>query len=399
MFAGIAIVGSACTAPPEGAEAPLRSVDGLPAVDHGDRLLVLTEDGSVVTTDPDGASRIVIRPGGTQGVAARQPVWSPDSTTIAWVELGTGGPPATSTLVTPRRDGSDRTEVEVDTAMFFLGWDPTSSRVVYLGSYGPAIGMGVAERAEGGRPVAQTLAVGRPFYLSWAPDGETLFVHVGTESLGSVDLEGELRPVGDDPGRFQAPVWIADGRLFYATADGGRQALVVREGDRISELVRFRGRIEFVVSPDGDRLAYRVDTRSRPGGLTVLRIGSGRSDRVTEAAVTAFHWSPDGRTLLLMTPEGSEEVPRMHRWRLWDGRRLRTVGPAFVPSSAYLEDYVPFFGQYAQTMTLWAPDGSAFAFPGLVAERTGIWVQRLDADEPRLVIEGGAVVAWSPGTA
>jgi hypothetical protein len=47
-------------------------------------------------------------------------------------------------------------------------------------------------------------------------------------------------------------------------------------------------------------------------------------------------------------------------------------------------------------MTLWSPDGSSFAFAGLIGDRAGIWVQDLDADEPSFVLDGGSVVAWSP---
>jgi len=47
-------------------------------------------------------------------------------------------------------------------------------------------------------------------------------------------------------------------------------------------------------------------------------------------------------------------------------------------------------------MTLWSPDGTSFAYPGLIGDQAGIWVQGLDADEPDFVLEGGSVVAWSP---
>jgi hypothetical protein len=47
-------------------------------------------------------------------------------------------------------------------------------------------------------------------------------------------------------------------------------------------------------------------------------------------------------------------------------------------------------------MTLWSPDGTSFAYPGLIEDRDGIWVQRLDEADPALVVEGGSVVAWSP---
>jgi TolB protein len=386
---------ASCTGDAAGPSEPAPSVDVLPGVPTGMRLLVLTDDGTLLTSSPDGGSRIVLRPGGEQAVEARQPVWAPDGGTVAWVEVGTGGPAATSWLITSHPDGSAQREVQVDTGMFFLGWDPTSSRVAYLGSYGDGIGMGVAEPAASGGPVARTLGAGQPFYVSWSPEGDGLLIHVGTETLGRIDLEGNLTPVGDVPGMFHAPVWLPDGRLVYAVTDGGHQVLVVRHGRRTTDLVRFRGAIEFVVSPDAERIAFRVDAGDVLGTVQVVDIASGRTERVSELPATTFHWSPDGRRLLLMTPEEGDDPPR-HRWHVWDGREARPVGPTFLPSPTYLRDYVPFFGQYAQSMTLWSPDGRSFAFPGLIEDRAGIWVQELDADAPTLVVEDGSVVAWSP---
>ena len=67
-----------------------------------------------------------------------------------------------------------------------------------------------------------------------------------------------------------------------------------------------------------------------------------------------------------------------------------------MPAPGLLRDLVPFFDQYAQSMTLWSPDGSAFAFPGVVDGEDGIWVQELAGADPRR-IAGGSWVAWSSG--
>jgi TolB protein len=96
-----------------------------------------------------------------------------------------------------------------------------------------------------------------------------------------------------------------------------------------------------------------------------------------------------------MTPVEGDD-PTAHRWHLWDGDATTPIGPTFLPSPTYLREYMPFFGQYAQTMTLWSPDGGSFAFPGLIGDRAGVWVQDLDADEPTFVVADGSVVAWSP---
>jgi hypothetical protein len=394
-LAGAALLGAACTGAPAGPTSPARSLDVLPDV-AGDRLLVLTDDGTILTIAPDGGDPVVLRRPGPIDVEASQPVWAPDGSAVSWVELSTGGPPATSVLVTSPPERSARTEVRVDAAMFFLQWDPTSSRVAFLGSFQGAIGAGWAEPHADGGPVAQVIGRGQPFYVSWAPDGDRLLVHVGAETLGRLDLDGELVELDERPGLFHAPVWLADGRLVFVTGGSGRQALVVRDGTRTEVLHRFRGAMEFVVSPDAERIAFRVDTGEGFGPVSVLRIDAGRPEVIADVGAMAFEWSPDGRRLLILgqqrTPEGVT-----NRWFVWDGRTARPVSVPFLPSPRYARDYLPFFGQYAQTMTLWSPDGRAFAFPALIGDRAGVWVQDLDAEEPAFVLEDGSIVAWSPG--
>jgi TolB protein len=395
MIAIIALA-TACTgSAPAGPSGALPSLGTFPEPISGDRLLVKMDDGRILTVGRDGGAEISLRGVEEPDTEARKPVWSPDGASVAWVEIGTAGPPASSTLVTTHPDGSNRRKVVVDTATFFLQWDPTSSRLAYLGSFRGAVGMGVADTGADGGPVASTLGVGQPFYVSWGPEGDRLLIHVGAETLGTLDLAGNLEPITNRPGVFHAPVWMQDGRFVYAVQDGDRQMLVVRDENGQRELVRFRGAIEFVVSPDGRRIAYRVDVGDAFGTVSVVGIGSARSRTVSDLPTSAFYWSPDGRRLLLMIPAEGDD-PATHRWHLWDGKETNPVGPTFVPSPTYLRDYMPFFGQFAQTMTLWSPDGSSFAFPGLIGDRAGIWVQDLKAEEPTFALEGGSMVAWSP---
>jgi Tol biopolymer transport system component len=393
----IAALVAACTgSAPEGPSGALPSLSAFPHPISGNRLLVLKDDGSIVTIGPDGSEPIPLVPSRGIDVETRQPVWSPDGRSVAWAELELTDEGASSRLVTSAPDGSGRTEFPVETGTFFLEWDPTSSRIAYLGNFRDAIGMGVAGRSSNGDPVATTLGVGQPFYLSWSPEGQQLLIHVGSESLGTLDLEGNpLVPIGDAPGIFQAPVWLADGRMVYAATARDRQTLVIRDGDRAKELLAFEGSIEFVASPDGKRIAYRVDDGGGLGGIDVVDVRSARSHAVTEAPTSAFHWSPDGRRLLLMTMEEGDD-PTTHRWQVWDGSVATRIGPTFLPSPTFWRDYVPFYGQFSQTMTPWSPDGSSFAFAGLIGDRAGIWVQDLDAEEPSFVLDGGSIVSWSP---
>jgi Tol biopolymer transport system component len=297
--------------------------------------------------------------------------------------------------VTSPPERSERTEVEVDAAMFFLQWDPTSRRVAYLGSVGDAIGAGFAEPHADGGPVSRRIGLGQPFYLSWAPRGDRLLVHVGDETLGRLDLEGELVELGERPGLFHAPVWLEDGRLVYVTGGSGRQALVVRDGSRARVLHRFRGAIEFVVSPDGRRIAFRVDAGEGFAPVSLVAVDGGEPEVIADVPAAAFEWSPDGRRLLVLAVESVPDGAAGH-WYVWDGRAAEAVGPRFLPSPTWLREYLPFFGQYTQTMTFWAPDGRSFAYPALIGDRDGIWVQDVDTEEPSLVLEDGSIVAWSP---
>jgi len=395
VIAIVALTASCTGSPPEGPSGALPSLSTFPHPISGDRLLVLKDDGSILTIGPDGSAPLPLVPSRGIDVETRQPVWSPDGRSVAWAELELTDQGASSRVVTSAPDGSSRTEFPVETGTFFLQWDPTSSRIAYLGNFQGVIGMGVAGRSPEGNPVATTLGVGQPFYLSWSPEGQQLLIHVGSETLGTLDLERKLVPIGDAPGTFQAPVWLADGRMVYAATAKDRQSLVVRDGNRAKELVAFEGSIEFVASPDGTRIAYRVDDGSGLGGIEVVDVRSARSHNVTDAPTSAFQWSPDGRRLLLMTMEEGDD-PTVHRWQVWDGKVATWIGPTFLPSPTFWRDYVPFYGQFAQSMTLWSPDGTSFAFAGLIGERAGIWVQDLDAEEPTFVLDGGSVVAWSP---
>jgi len=62
----------------------------------------------------------------------------------------------------------------------------------------------------------------------------------------------------------------------------------------------------------------------------------------------------------------------------------------FLPSVVLVRDMFPFFPQYAQSMSYWSPDSTAFVY----AADDGIRVQELNRATPSRISDG-SWVAWS----
>jgi TolB protein len=385
-------------ASPSTATGPVEPTETSVPPDVG-RLAVIDASGSLLSIRPDGSDAVVLAEA-SPTVGVRQPSWSPDGSRVAWVRLEAAGADARSTLATSGPVGERPTEAPIPFAAFYLSWDPTSSQVAFLGSRSAGtLGLGLVD-VEGGGTEGRALDSGQPYYFSWSPSGEQILVHVGTERLEVVGLDGSRTEVGDAPGTFRAPAWSADGRtMVYARRAGDAQELVVRDlrNGSTRVLLPFEGTIGFVLSPDGGKVAVQaLGGEGGPTPLFVIDLASGEATEITTDLAAAFYWSPTGDRLLFLTPELFQQIVLL-RAHVWDGSS-RLAFARFLPSPAWAEEYLPFFDQYAQSMSLWSPDGAAFAYPGVSEDaQAGVWVQEVRPNvAPVLVAEGGAVVAWSP---
>src|SRR4051795_9978387 len=241
-----------------------------PVVSTDDRLIVLGDDGNLRSMAPDGSNVVPFTTDAGPDVQIDQPVASPDGRYVAWVEIRSGQP----SIVIASRSGQRLQTVPMGIAPFFLQWDPTSTNIAYLGNAGQGLGMGVIKNAVT-TPDDVAVGGGSPFYLSWSPDGRRLLVHVGTTQLGVTDANATLRRIHERPGRFQAPIWLADGRTVYDRMDGSRQQLVVADGGAGRVLETFTGSIAFDASPDGTRLAYRIEGSGPREGVYVQPVDGG----------------------------------------------------------------------------------------------------------------------------
>ncbi|MEX0985515.1 MAG: hypothetical protein WD096_10790 [Actinomycetota bacterium] len=379
---------------------PPASASSLPG-----NLLVRTAAGGLQLVRPDGAAARVVVEGGSDEIVVLTAAWSPDGDRIAWSQIDALGD-AAARVVWSDLDGGRRAEALVPFAPFYLSWDPTSSRVAFLGG-NATFTLGIMERTNGqtaGRPLAN----GQPFYFSWAPDGERLVTHVDERLLDTVTLDGKIEHLVGVTGLFQAPVWTSDGEtLVYAAVDEGLVARDVGTGE-VRSLAPLDGGAFLVVSADGRRVAFHARganeqdfyERDLPEtatdlGVRVVGIAGGPETQVTEAPAIAWSWSPDGRRLAILEPVYDDDAIRF-RWVVWDGTDTVAFEP-FVATVGMQQGEVPFFSQFAQSATMWAPNSKAFAYAAELPDGTNaIWIQPVEADEAAYPVATGVGVSWSP---
>lgn len=381
------------------------------------RLLVLGADGNIVTMNPDGSQVVALTDDASPGHAYLQPTWDPTGERVAWSELTQDDTAAS--IVVADAEGEGRTRAAVDRPPFYYSWSPDGSRLAFLHSQtSGSIAFGILE-AEEESPAALVLDQGRPYYFSWSPDGLRLLAHVGTERLAILERDGGRRTLPVTGGRFQAPQWAPGGaRLVFAvepnpdavSAQGGvlamqpttrSQRLVLADtaGETLQRVADFEGVVSFQLAADGNALAYAVRPHIPATGAGTLRVAdlaTGTSQEVASGNVLGFQWSPAGSLLLVLLAvlgnDGLAVEPRV-----WDGERSLPF-ERFVPTATLATDYLPFWDQYAQSLTLWSPDGAAFAYAALEPDgEVGIWVQRVLDDAAPSRVAPGRFASWSPG--
>lgn len=363
-------------------------------------LLILDESSNVVVYEREGGTSRNITSYEQGSSTAFQPIWAGNRHIVFSEASATA-----SALVTTTNDGTEVLRVDLPSAPFYYAVEPGSMSTESAGRV-------LSLRSEAGAPglIAETVAtdgsvtiVGdeSPFYFSWAPQGGEVVAHIGSARLET--LLGSEEEVDASPGIFQAP-WWTDRGIVYLRTGGPSQTVAVKDGDTVRDLAVVSGPAQMVLG--GDRLAIQPLLVQEPGGVEVVRqtlpsvpngrlsvidLDSGEITQVTTTLTALFQWDPTGTRLLYGVPGAA---PGTLIWMVWeDGETTRYA--EFDIHPVWLSTFVPFFDQYAQSMTLWAPTGDAFAFPGAVGGSAGVWIQELAVAEP-VRISSGSWVTWEP---
>ena len=290
----VAVVGVTVAVTPPGAavgewvrervDPPQRDVR--PAATPANRLpaagrLLVRDAGGIAVVGHDGSRTRLGRYDGA--------TWSPRGRFIAaW--RGTR-----LTALTPQ--GEVRWQIDAPARIRAARWSPANGyRVAYL-TDGSRLRV-VAGDGTGDRP----LAAAGPAIPAWRPGSDQALAFVspgGRLQLRDVDTGALLeRGHGDVPAGTRALSWSAGGRLIAAAGSREIRVFDLRRGR--SRRIGSRPRERFTAaafSPAGPTLA-RI---SRAGGRSTVR--AGRELFATRGRIPRAAWSPDGRWLMLETPE------------------------------------------------------------------------------------------------
>lgn len=397
-------------AEPERSEAAV----GLPIVGPpaASQIVVSTAAGGVYVLDPDDGNRISLAADGA-GVALH-PVWRPDGRRLAWSLADDRGFSVMSSNV----DGSEQRRAQSPFGGYFGSWDPTSATLGFLGPAAP--GTGLVFDAGTGAAMPGVVDSDTFYFFSWSPDGRQWIVHAGS-GFRIKGLDGSTTPLNLEGGRFRAPVWAPDGSIFVTLRSPAGNAIVRLdlESEDATEIFVGGDETNFVLDPTGRFLAVQTtdlvppapdsDDLGEPGtvstrrlqppqtiaAVSIVEVATGQVIDVIETETGGLWWSPDGSKLAILGPHAPGTT--LVDWTIWEDGATFTTNP-FRLTTLYAQAYVPFFDQFAQSVTPWSPDSTRFVYPAISADdERGIFVQEARPGvPPTLIADDGILAFWSP---
>ena len=294
------------------------------------------------------------------------------------------------------------TEYSTPFSVFYINWRPDGKVVGLLGGLNGLTTLALLD-VETGTLTQMHGAVS--FYFDWSPDGSKMVSHHDTQRIEVFEPEtGTRTPVDTETSAFKAAVWLPDGEtilyvrptstaqigglLAAQTAPVGQLVAHNLETDNISVLAEAVGLEQFSLAPDGTKVTYSAVVSATETLVQVVDLESGETQTIDGGFVYVWQWSPDSEKILLITV-----VDGLLQYKVWDGETVTTYATAFATGS-FSGSYLPFWGQYTLSMSLWAPDSTAFVFPARHEGGDWIFLQLIDDDLP-ILVGPGSIAAFS----
>jgi hypothetical protein len=364
-----------------------------------ERVVVATSDGSIVIHAADGEE--LVRADPPPGSVFRQPTWL-DGSAIVYSEVSASG--AHALIAADAATGAVVWRATSDTAPFYYSPAPAGSPFATTSLRNNPSGNGlIAELIDRNGSVKQ-VSNDAPFYTAWRPDGGQLAIHITGDRL-DVDDGAEVHTILSPTGLFQAPAWTDHGLVALSTARD-TQTLAVWNGDEFADLATLDGAAAFVGS--GDRVAVQASQLSDPnavqvvlrvqempalasGKLLVVNLGTAAVETVADSRSFLYQWDQSGERLLYGLP--TEDAAALV-WFVWaDGSSLEVA--EFSPQLDWFGSFVPFFDQYAQSVSMWSPSGDRVAYPAVRDGEPAVIVSPI-VGEGEIVIPDAVWASWEP---
>ena len=411
---------------------------GVAPTDPAGLIAFVAPDGRPALVDPQSGSLLLLADSPRR---AQFPAWSPAGDAVSFIDFDLAGGGVDVYRFGGGAAGAFervRAYERAEEPPIYHGWSPDGRWLAVLANRGAGLALYLVPapgRSDGldaspdqrleapGEP--RLLATGAPFYWDWSPDGAALLVHrdvlapdaeVGFTGLASYALEAPFVA----PGAFRSPAVSPSGAwVAYATRDGGdtRRAVLQRvaphgaaeETSDARRALPHAGFAAFAWHPRRDLVAIQRAVRPAPHGygpIVTIDADSGDLNAVTDDLSLAFWWSPDGGSIAYLTPVAGSLGPEQRVGLLAQAGptrlALRVADVAtglvrelgrFTPSPLFLNQYLPFFDQYARSHRLWSPTSDALVVPMLEGGRSVVTVFGLDGSVQTLA--AGDMPAWN----
>ena len=341
------------------------------------------------------------------------PAWAPDSPTVAVLgdDLDGGG-----LYITEDQANAELRQLysHPERGPVYHFWSPDGDSLSFIASHRLGIALHlVPEDGIGGSRIISTGSTS--FFWDWMPDSDRVLIHTGFTGdpaaethLAIVPVRGELDETEvKGPGFFQAPSVAYDGKYYaFASVDPiGIRWLTVHltENGFTQWLQPHQGIAAIGWSPTDLQLAYISPPDNRSsfyGSMKLYDLAQDDLRELVDRTVLAFFWAPDGRSIAYITLEDFERgaernVVEFGQWVVDTADSQQRQLMNFHPTDVFVDELLPFFDNYAQSHSIWAPDSHAVVIPVIDEQgRSQITVVPIDGSDPSTIAEGVAA-SWS----
>jgi Tol biopolymer transport system component len=362
---------------------------------------------------------------------AREPVFSPDGTMIAYVEDKDVGGAGGDLWTVPAQGGTPKLMADAEMASSPV-WSPDGNMIAFVDKRDKTAQLHIIAVGRDGKPAGEKTTIGAPegiqevdYLAGWTPDNKigTVLIKKIEFGLYTVPAEGGTATLVVHGGYPVIPRFSPDGkRIFhFNTADkesGDWQRLgisvVAAQGGEVASLpIKSDEKIDIPgwgggnrVSPDGKLIVFSGKTPKDQGlhfHIWTLPAGGGKPERLVESPAECTDmfpcWSPDGKSVAFVRTKVSKNYAEgFSETNIYIVDRTGGEPKRLTSESEHV----------ASCPIAWSPDGKLLAYYSMyenmfepVIRGGTLNVIPIDGGKPRVIgkvqgIQVNKELAWSP---